>query len=432
MSWYFYIIIALIIISLAFSCRSFKVIYLKNLVLPSLCVLFIICLVIFSKTAVASAYKGIKLWIEIVFPSLFPFFVASELLNKTGLVKAVGILLEPVMRPLFNVPGCGSFAFAMGITSGYPVGAKITSEMRKEGLLTKVEAERLLTFTNNSGPLFIIGAVSVGMFKMPRLGLFLLGCHVLASTTVGIIFRFYGRKKESSGYNFKGNLLKRLKNELAPSHAALNPGKLFGDAVRNSVNLLLAIGGFIIFFSVIINLLLETGFIKSLSDAVSAILRPLGINQEISASIISGFFEITTGVNMAANAEYSPLIHRLTAASFIMGWAGLSVHSQVISMVGGTDISIKPYLLGKFLQGVFAGVYSNILLNIVWPDLLETHPAFIAEHPDALVRLQGNFFNSVRYLVLSVFLMAVLFLISFIAARKKEKRRNRKTGYSGL
>lgn len=63
------------------------------------------------------------------------------------------------MKPLFNVPGEGAFPLIMGIISGYPVGAKIVTNFRKENICTKEEAERLLTFTNNSGPLFIIGTV---------------------------------------------------------------------------------------------------------------------------------------------------------------------------------------------------------------------------------------------------------------------------------
>ncbi len=63
------------------------------------------------------------------------------------------------MKPIFNVPGIGAYAFIMGIISGYPVGAKIVTEFRKNGECSKAEAERLLAFTNNSGPLFIIGTV---------------------------------------------------------------------------------------------------------------------------------------------------------------------------------------------------------------------------------------------------------------------------------
>ena len=69
------------------------------------------------------------------------------------------------MRPLFNIPGSGAFAVALGITSGYPVGAKISNELFESGECTKQEAERLLSFTNTSGPLFIVSAIGIGMFN---------------------------------------------------------------------------------------------------------------------------------------------------------------------------------------------------------------------------------------------------------------------------
>ena len=61
------------------------------------------------------------------------------------------------MRPIFNIPGEGAFPFVMGIISGYPMGAKIISKFKQQGICTNEEAERMLSFTNNSGPLFIIG-----------------------------------------------------------------------------------------------------------------------------------------------------------------------------------------------------------------------------------------------------------------------------------
>ena len=41
-------------------------------------------------------------------------------------------LLSKIMRPLFNVPGEGAYAFIMGVISGYPVGAKIVSDFYKK------------------------------------------------------------------------------------------------------------------------------------------------------------------------------------------------------------------------------------------------------------------------------------------------------------
>ncbi len=120
MNIYALIVITAIILVILGTTKSIRTVYLKNALVPLACIIFIIILILFSKTAVSSALKGINLWLYVVFPSLFPFFVATEILNRTGFVKAFGILLEPIMRPLFNVPGCSSFAVAMGITSGYP------------------------------------------------------------------------------------------------------------------------------------------------------------------------------------------------------------------------------------------------------------------------------------------------------------------------
>ena len=102
---------------------------------------------------------GLSLWVTSVVPALLPFFIACELLTHTDIIEFLGIKLNKIMRPLFNVPGEGAFPLIMGIISGYPVGAKIVTNFRKNGICTKEEGERLLTFTNNSGPLFIIGTV---------------------------------------------------------------------------------------------------------------------------------------------------------------------------------------------------------------------------------------------------------------------------------
>lgn len=95
-------------------------------------------------------------------PFPFAFFILSELLIGFGVVRFVGLLLEPFMRPVFRVPGVGGFVLAMGMASGNPAGAKLTSRLRQERQISRVEAERLASFTNSSNPLFIFGAVAVG------------------------------------------------------------------------------------------------------------------------------------------------------------------------------------------------------------------------------------------------------------------------------
>ena len=111
-------------------------------------------LVIFPQEAFAASLEGLKLWLEVVLPALLPFMVMARLLMEWGVVQFIGALLEPVMRPLFRIPGASAFAVALGLASGYPMGAKITAELRREELCTQIEAERLLCFANTAGPLY--------------------------------------------------------------------------------------------------------------------------------------------------------------------------------------------------------------------------------------------------------------------------------------
>lgn len=111
-----------------------------------------LALIVFSEHGYRATVSGLELFFEIVLPSLLPFFILSDMLLATGVVHALGVFFEPLMRPLFNVPGVGSFVFSMGLAAGYPMDAVLTAKFRRQGLCTKVEAERLLSFTNSAEP----------------------------------------------------------------------------------------------------------------------------------------------------------------------------------------------------------------------------------------------------------------------------------------
>lgn len=164
--------------------HKFKVVRLKNLIIPFILILIIFFTIIFSKKIFIEAQGAFMLWVNNVIPSLLPFFICIELLKETPIFYCLGKLLTPIMKPLFNVPGCGALALCMGMASGYPVGAKVASELYAHNECSKIEAERLIAFTNSSGPMFIIGAVGTGMFGDEKIGLLLLITHFLASITV--------------------------------------------------------------------------------------------------------------------------------------------------------------------------------------------------------------------------------------------------------
>ncbi|MCL6477631.1 MAG: sporulation integral membrane protein YlbJ [Peptococcaceae bacterium] len=332
---------------------------------------FVIAMITYPRVAFDGATTGLKTWWNIVFPSLLPFFIASELLMSFGLINFMGVLMEPLMRPLFNVPGCGSFVFCIGYTSGYPIGAMVTARLRRQRMCTRIEAERLVCFTSNSSPLFMIVAVSAGMFGRPELGVIIAGSHYLANLTLGLVLRFYGRRDPET-LPLRGNpynsILARALSEITDAWQREDRpmGKIIGDAVRNAVNNLLNIGGFIILFAVIIKILTEAGLINHLAGLLGAVLSPLGLAPEVMPALASGFFEMTIGSKLASESA-APLAHQVTAVSLILAWSGLSGHAQVASMISETDIRMFPFICMRLAHAALAALYTVTLFSPAMP-----------------------------------------------------------------
>ena len=194
------------------------------------------------------------------------------------------------MRPVFNVPGEGSFAFAMSVTSGYPVGAKIVSKLKSNKALTKIEAQRLISFCSTSGPLFMIGTVSVGMFKSSKLGAFIAVSHYLGAIMVGIIFSFYKKStKNNRIIRQKENLVKRAFSEIKTNNNQNPPiGIILGNAIKKFIKYYINDRGFITLFAVIIRML-ELLKIIDLITSIIITLLPLKISPTIIRSLITGF-----------------------------------------------------------------------------------------------------------------------------------------------
>lgn len=325
-----------------------------------------IAMVQYPKQAFDAAIMGLNLWWSVVFPSLLPFFILSEILMGLGVVHFMGILLEPLMRPIFNVPGIGAFAMSMGLASGYPMDAVITCKFRKNQLCTAVEAERLLSFTNTADPLFMFGAVAVGMFGMPELGVTIAMAHYLSSFIVGVIFRYHGRERDNYGKDTqiaKGNILLRALRALyvAKQEDKRSMGQLLGDSVKVSMNTILLIGGFIILFSVFLQILSVVGVTTILTTLFGVFLNMIGFSVDLAPALVSGLFEIDLGALAASQAD-APLIEKVVVASAIIAWSGLSVHGQVASIVIESGIRMFPYMVARLLHAIFAGLITILLM----------------------------------------------------------------------
>lgn len=328
-------------------------------ILPVVFVIITFCLVIFSRSNLNAAKNGLTLWATCVVPSLFPFFIMTNLLSQTKVVEFTGKLLDKFMRPLFNVPGIGGFAFVMGLISGYPVGAKIVADFREDGKVTKDEGERLLAFTNNSGPLFILSSVGIALFGDTATGLLLLCTHILSCITVGIILGKFSKKSDAE-------FRKRHDATYPSKNVTLrNLGSILGDSINNSISTILMIGGFVVIFSVIISILNQTHVLDFISKFFNPILATLGFDLDFAKPLVSGIIELTNGVNQVANISIKAISQNVVLCAFLLGFGGFSVLLQVFSIVAKTDLSMKKYVIGKFMQGIFAAIYTFLALKFL-------------------------------------------------------------------
>lgn len=325
----------------------------------------VLSLILFPKEALEAAKGGINLWLFTITPSLLPFFIGSELLLQLGVVHFLGTFLEPIMRPLFNVPGSGSFAMAIGYTSGYPVGAQVISRLWEENLCTTEEAERLMSFCNNSGPLFMLGAVAIGMFGSPKSGYIIMASNYLAAITTGLLFRLYKKnsyKKPPSIKNLLNAAIKKMYYTREQNKKSLST--ILSEAVFKSTNTIIIIGGYVILFSVVIELLKLYKILDFLSYFISPIFLLLGFDKSLIPAFLSGLLEITVGSNLISQVS-APLEQKVVLVSAIIAWGGISIHGQVLGVIAKTKIKYFPYFIAKTIQFFLAALYSYWLLSVV-------------------------------------------------------------------
>ncbi len=363
-------------------------------------------LILLPSQMVEAARSGVELCFNVLIPSLFPFFVVSSLTVELGLADRLGRLASPLMEPLFNVGGGCAPALILGFIGGYPVGARTVINLFEAKKCTKREAERMLAFCNNSGPAFIFGVVGAGIFSSSQVGLILYLTHIAASVLVGLIFRRHGGL---------GGITKPARTEQArtPFPAA------FVRAVGASFQSCLGICGFVIFFTVLIKLLFLSGAMDVLAGGLGCLFGLVGLDESWASMLLTGLLELTSGVWSLREVSGS-LGASIAMAAFMLGWAGLSVHCQVLSFLSETGLSARTYLLGKLLHGLLSACLAGLAASFI---SLETPlGAFLAAEVGTLAGM--DFASALRgSAVLSAGILMFFFAVSAVSVKICGKKR---------
>ena len=363
-------------------------------------------LVVWPRQAMAAMKDGLSLCGNVIIPSLFPFFVLSSLVVELGMSRYLGNVLEPVMAPLFRVNGSCAAALALGLVGGYPVGARTAIHLYQSGQCTRTEAERLLAFCNNCGPAFILGVVGAGVFGSGRVGLVLYLCHLAASVLVGLIFRFY---RPGEGPRRRGNGRVQFQSVSVPA--------AFTGSITGALQSTLNICAFILFFTVAIRMLTLSGLLTALAGVLSALFSPLGLDQTWAERLLTGLLEVSSGVSSLTAGSFTG---RLSMAAFMLGWAGVSVHCQVMAFLGDSGLSLWTYLAGKSLHGIFSALLIAALTRLLPMDAPAS--AYLAEQTEAIAGL--DFHRALTISAAAAWTVWLLFLLLSAWVVRKNHRKH--------
>ena len=300
-----------------------------------------------SATIMNAVSYSFNIWINNVFPSLFPFFVLSEILVNYGFIELVGELFKPIFEKLFKINGNASFVFIMSLLSGFPSNAKYTKELYLQNKLDENEASKILMFSHFSNPLFILGTISITFLKNAKLGLIVMFSHYIANIIIGLIFRNYHPSKIT---NDKFSLKKAV---LMMHNKRINNNKRFGSIITNSlintINTLLLILGVITTF-LIITTIIDNNFHLSI----------------LNKTFLSGFLEMTQGLKHVSLLNSSNNFKAILICS-IISFGGLSVHTQILSIISDTKIKYKPFLFARIIHAIIATIICYIVLMFYSP-----------------------------------------------------------------
>lgn len=296
-------------------------------------------MLIFPQAVFSGAEEGLLLWFQIIFPTLFPFLVVTSLLLSSGGLNLITRLFGGLFRRIFRVTQNGAFAVLAGFLCGYPMGAKVTADLLRAEKISDREARYLLSFCNNTSPVFIINFIVWKTFGDERLMLptllILIGSPVLMSF---IFRRIYLKGRHP--FPEPSAALKEKKTRFDFS--------VLDSCMMNSFEAIVKVGGYIVLFSVLLSLLEELSGQNSILIAAAPAL------------------EVTNGILLLSSSVSDPGL-RYAAVLGLTSFGGLCSAAQTQCMLEGTGLSVIPYIIQKLTTAAAASLLSFIYLALFSP-----------------------------------------------------------------
>lgn len=317
------------------------------MVILLLSTLYITLFILNAASVIPETAEALRVFLFIVLPSIFPLCVLSDWLVKTGSFYYLGKVGAPLMRPFFKLSGNCVLPVIIGLLGSYPSSAKTTGSLYQNGEITLNEAIILSTFTNNAGPLYVIGVIGTNLLNSSFLGFIIWFGQITAGFLVGFILsrilnnksrRFIDRPNANQNVISTKDALQKLPLSIA-----------------ESAQTMITVAGTIIFFAALCASLecIQVQFLQSWVKWARAII------------------EMTTGCQMVSGLSLNQIPVTFQTAfqcclyAGIVSWGGISVHLQILYIFNSYKIPFKKYIIGKCIHTILSmGITFTLVLLI--------------------------------------------------------------------
>lgn len=255
-----------------------------------------------------SIIKSCNLFLNNIFPSLFPMFVISSILMNLDFAEYLNIFFKNINQKLFKISSNESYILFISIISGCPSNAKIAKEMYNKNLINKISIQKILLFSHFSNPLFIIGMVK-------HKTMLVLISHYISNFIIGIITR---------NMYITNKIIKNKKNNYNKSFINI----LF-ESISNSINTLLFILGTIVTFYIITSL--------------------------INIPFLNIVLELSQGINYLSLIDINLKLKTILIGS-LLSFGGICIHFQVYGILSDLKIKYIPYFLSRVFQSTITAL----------------------------------------------------------------------------
>lgn len=246
----------------------------------------------YSSLIKSSILDSLFLWVTSLIPSMLPIYLILDLLLNYGLMELAYKIFK----------NNAVLIVIISMISGTPTNAKYLKEFYDEGYICRDTANFLLLFSYSPNPLFVLAMSPDG-----RWAFFILCSVYLTNLCIFLIFR---------------RRFKMASSKLKPREP-LSFINCLSASIAKSASILTLILGVVIVYGIL-----------------NTILSILNFNSVIISSIL----ELTNALNIIRLKKLS-IFWMMFACLF----GGLSIHTQIKSILEGTDISYKYFLIGRIL-----------------------------------------------------------------------------------